>query len=420
MRERCEVRQASGIGEFQRRHRELVLGSHMQHLAARHQYLEPRAGGEQVYYLYGCAHHLLKVVQQEQHLLLSQVLPQAFQQGLAHPFPHAEGLGDGGHNQFRVADGSQVHEEYAVGEGVAQFRCQLQAQAGLACAAGTCQGRQAHILLEQELLDGGQFLLPSNEGCELDRQVIGKSVQGTEGREVGRQVRDDQLEEAPGASQVLEAVFSQVPQAHIIRQVLLYEVAGCLGEQYLSAMCGAHDAGRALYVQANVALGCQRWFTSVQTHAHTHRHAFRPGMGSEGALRLYDCQHRVSGACESDKEGIILLVDLVAIPLLEGSTQQAQVLRQHGGVAVTQLLEQVRRPFDIGEEQGDRSRWQAARRGLTLPARGCVFRGRGKERSSRRFRVEGLFQGPGKVWRMRKTQLGVLGQGLQYDMLKRS
>src|SRR6266702_2016716 len=81
------------------------------------------------------------------------------------------------------------------------------------------------------------------------------------------------------------------------------------------------------------------------------------------------------------------------------------------------LLEQARGPFDVGEEHGDRSCWEAARRGLTLPTLGCVFRRRSNVCSCER--LECLFQGQGKGLHMLKALLWVLGKGFEYDMLKR-
>ena len=67
LRESHEIGQASRvevIGQRQRGHGELVLGSHMQDLPTRHQHLKLRAGGYQVGHLHSCAHDLLEVVQQ--------------------------------------------------------------------------------------------------------------------------------------------------------------------------------------------------------------------------------------------------------------------------------------------------------------------------------------------------------------------
>src|SRR2546421_1044473 len=208
----------------------------MQHLAARHHYLELWAGGQQLCYLYACAHHLLKVIQQQQQLLLLQLFSQAFKPGLTGCLPDVERLGDGGYDERSIADGSQIHEKYAVGEAIAQLCRHLQAQAGLARTARACQGEQAHILAAQQTLNSPQFRLAPDERWELNGQVVWVGIERSQALEVSREGGDDPLQEAPGSSQVLKAMLSQVAQAHVIRQVLLDEVAGCRGEQHPSTV----------------------------------------------------------------------------------------------------------------------------------------------------------------------------------------
>src|SRR5205807_10009386 len=121
LREYCEIRQLFGIGQRQWWHDELVLGSHVQHLPARHQYLELWASHEQGCYLLCRAHHLLEVVQQQQHVLLSQFFLQAVLERLANSFPEAERLDDCRHHKGRIADRSKIHEKHSIGQQDTQF-----------------------------------------------------------------------------------------------------------------------------------------------------------------------------------------------------------------------------------------------------------------------------------------------------------
>src|SRR5260370_42023920 len=98
-----------------------MFSSHMQHLAAGRKDLELEASGQQVYHRLCCTNYLLKVVQQEQQLLLPQVLLETFQERLARSLADAERLCDSGHDQRAVADGGKVHEKHAVGKEVGEF-----------------------------------------------------------------------------------------------------------------------------------------------------------------------------------------------------------------------------------------------------------------------------------------------------------
>ena len=122
----------------------------MQRHSTGHDHLEVWAGSEKICHLHGGTDHLLKVVQQQQEVLLVQECFQQVEQWLSCDFFDVERLGDGRHDQRGIADGSQVHEIHAIGEPVTQFCCHLQAQAGFAGAAGTGQGEQAHVLTLQE------------------------------------------------------------------------------------------------------------------------------------------------------------------------------------------------------------------------------------------------------------------------------
>src|SRR6266851_3428223 len=142
------------IGKSERRHRELVLGSHMQRLPTRHEHLELWTVGEQVRHLDSSAHHLLEVVQEQQDLLLAELFLETFQQRLTSHLRNAQHLSDGGHNQSGVAQGSQVYKNHPVCEAVREFRGQLQAQTRFAHAAWAGQGHKAYILALHEMSDG--------------------------------------------------------------------------------------------------------------------------------------------------------------------------------------------------------------------------------------------------------------------------
>src|SRR5438876_6670949 len=81
-----------------------MLGINMQHLATRNQDLELWAGRSQVYYLYACGNHLLKVVQEEEHVLVLQLLLHVLKQGLAGSFADVKRLSNGGRNQSGITN----------------------------------------------------------------------------------------------------------------------------------------------------------------------------------------------------------------------------------------------------------------------------------------------------------------------------
>src|SRR5947209_1047313 len=131
---------------------------------------------------------------------------------------------------------------------------------------------------------------------------------------------------------------------------MLYQVVCCLRQQDLSSLRGLHDPCCIVYVQTNIALADQGWITCMQTHPHSHYHIFWPGMSAKSALGSPCCLDCLSSPYKNDEEPIPLRIDFVTVMLAKSRAQQIAALAQHAGIALTQLLEQKRRPLDVGEE----------------------------------------------------------------------
>ena len=72
------------------------------------------------------------------------------------------------------------------------------------------------------------------------------------------------------------------------------------------------------------------------------------------------CELTVDGrkqgfACirECNEERVPLRVDLVAPVRAESRSQEPPVIREHGWITITKLLDESRRPLDVREEEGD-------------------------------------------------------------------
>ena len=151
---------------------------------------------------------------------------------------------------------------------------------------------------------------------------------------------------------------SQVSQAHPVWKVMLYQVAGGLGQQHLSSVACAHDACCTMHVQTHITFNRTLWLTRMQTYAYMHWCTIGPGMGSKRTLHLHCRGYCIGGACKGHEEGIALGVHLVAVPAAKGCTQELAALGEDASIVVAYLLQQAGRAFDIGEEQGDCSRRQ--------------------------------------------------------------
>jgi hypothetical protein len=108
-------------------------------------------------------------------------------------------------------------------------------------------------------------------------------------------------------------------------------------------------------IQPHIAFGGALRFAGMQPDAHSHCCVLGPGVSGKSALDVHRGADRIAGAGKDYEKGIALRVHLLPVPLPEGRSQQAPALLQESSVAFAQLLQQVRGPFYIGEEQGDGS-----------------------------------------------------------------
>src|SRR6266704_4951442 len=133
----------------------------------------------------------------------------------------------------------------------------------------------------------------------------------------------------------------QVSQAHAVWEVMLYQVAGGLGQQHLASVACAHDARCTVHIQAHIAFNRTLWLARMQTHADMHCGTSGPGMDSKRTLHLHCRAHRIGGACKGHEEGIALGVHLVPLPAVKGCTQELAALGEDAIIAVAYLLQQA-------------------------------------------------------------------------------
>src|SRR2546423_1401679 len=100
-------------------------------------------------------------------------------------------------------------------------------------------------------------------------------------------------------------------------------------------------------VDANVALVAEHGLTGVQTHAHT------DGPALERVASLGGRGQRFRGLRKRDEERVALSIDLYPTVPLECMTERPPMLAEHLGVAAAELVQQLRRTFDVREQEGD-------------------------------------------------------------------
>ena len=178
-----------------------------------------------------------------------------------------------------------------------------------------------------------------------------------QGRELGGEPVDLELEDALRDTEVLEAVRAEV--AH----VGVDERPRGLRQEHLPSVTDGRDPGSLVDVEADVPLVGEPGLARVQPHPHPDR-ATR-----ERQLRVYGCSDSLRCTAKCDKEGVALRVHLGAVVRGKRPPEQSPVLVERVGVRVPQLVQKLRRPLDVREEKRDDSGRKRGRHATMITGR---------------------------------------------------
>ena len=294
----------------------------------------PRAGAEQQRQVGRSAHHVLEVVEQQQHPAVADRFRER---------PAAEHARRTREDCRRFGDRGERHPPDAVRILLGGRGGGLEGEARLAAAARAREAQQTDVGASEQFIDLAQLGVPTEERRQRHGQV--RRVERLQRREV----IVAELVDALRRRQVLQAVLAEIVQA-----VDGNEVVSRAREQHLPAVARCGDPRGAVDVDPDVALVGHDGLPRVEPHANADRTVV------ERRLPLGGRGKRVGRAGERDEERVALRVDLDAAVPRERVPQQTTVLAQQLDVAVSVLVQQPRRAFDVREQEGDRAGWKLA------------------------------------------------------------
>ena len=251
----------------------------------------------------------------------------------------AEPVGDRRQYERRIPERCERNEDRSSFCVVAEQTRQLDREPRLAGAARTDDREDPRISLVHQRDGVEQLLLAAEERRRRSRKVDASRC--PERRELALA----ELVEANRAIEVLEPVLPQVAERLRVEQR-----GSGRREQNLVAVRERRDARAAMHVQPDVPLGRRCGDASVQAHPNAHRTGVEP---VAGVLCGGCCSF---GRRESDEERVTLGVDLDSAVLGRRLTHDPPMLCERFGVpSRAELVQQSRRPLDVGEEERDRS-----------------------------------------------------------------
>jgi len=156
-----------------------------------------------------------------------------------------------------------------------------------------------------------------------------------------------------GLEDVFQAMFPEVAKTRAGRQRLLDERAGRLGNDHLPAVRRACDPSRTVHIHPHVIRSAEDAVSGVKTHSNANGAARRPGVGGEAPLRRdrgSDCSR---SAGERGEKRIAFSAHFGPAGHGKCLPNNQLVLLPDGSVTIAQLPEQLRRAFDVGEQERD-------------------------------------------------------------------
>jgi hypothetical protein len=164
--ERAIIWEALGVWESEGWDGELVFCTQTQHLSARDQELDIRAGFQQLYKRCGRRDDVFKVVQEQEPVLVALRGLEPFQQRLRSALGESNAVSDGRHHEGGIANGSEGDNVNTIREVMHQVPSDLERQTRFAHASRAGEGEQANVGAQEQSVESLHLLLTANELCE--------------------------------------------------------------------------------------------------------------------------------------------------------------------------------------------------------------------------------------------------------------
>jgi hypothetical protein len=261
-----ERRQLLWIRQQKRQKRVLLLARAVQRRAARHEHFRSWSRGEETRDQRRRLEDALEIIEDQQQPFCADHRGQAPRQltpFLAHPKHGGNGRGD----QIRIVERTQIDEPDPIWKVLQHVGGGLDGHTGLADSARTSDRQEPDIITAKEVDDLSDLIFPAEKRRRFYGEVVRLSSERSQWREVGSQVRMNQLEDVLRSVEIAQRVLSQVAQTRTHWQGTVRQVVRHQGEEYLSAMGSGYQTGEAIEPGSQVVPVTRLSGRGMQCHA---------------------------------------------------------------------------------------------------------------------------------------------------------
>jgi hypothetical protein len=151
-------------------------------------------------------------------------------------------------------------------------------------------------------------------------------------------------------------MLTQVAQADSWWERVPSQVLGSQGEEHLPAMCRREEAGQTIQPGSEIVRVMWRRGGSMESHPYTYgSNTLRPQLLLQTSLRVKGRGHRIWRRGEGRLDGIPDDLEHDALVGLDPFPKYMEVALDRCRHRAAVSLPQRGAPFDVGEEEGDRS-----------------------------------------------------------------
>ena len=310
---------------------------------------------------------MLAIVEQDQQILGAEELDDALLERRARTRLHTQRCHHDLVHRVNVSRRCELTEPRTVGKPRQHVGGHLDRQTRLSDAP--CARDRHHPDVFQRGHDPFELRASANERGQLHRQVARVGVERTQRREVGRQVRVRDLDDALRSTEVAQSVLAEIAQRDLRADVIAHEIGAGGRRHDLSAVRRRGDASGTVHRRAVVVAVTHLRHPGVQTHPDLQRLGEHPLLAGQRALRVDRSRHCVGCSAERSVQAIAGGLHHMAVALLHRASQDLVVARQRIAHRLGMLLPEAGRALEIGEQERHRPRREVSHPSISLSSR---------------------------------------------------